>query len=422
MRAIGRWTLAALVLNSIIGSGIFGIPSDVARLVGGAGPIAYLIAAAGIGLIMGCFAEVGSQFGAAGGPYLYARVAYGRFMGLQMGWLALLVRLTSAAANANLFVVYLGQFYPAATTPLPRAALLTALLGLLLVINLRGVRGGARLSNLFMAAKLLPLALFIFAGLALAGIQIPAPRADAGLGAWLTALLALVFAYGGFEAALIPMAEVQRPRRDTPFALFVALASCALLYTAVHVVVMSALPDPASSPRPVADAARVFLGAGGAALIAIGAMISMAGYLSGQFVSAPRLPYALAQEGDFPAPFGAVHRRFRTPHIAILVYGLTVWALALYGSFIWNAILSAVARLFTYALVCGALLILRRRRPQADAYRLPAGPLVSVLGIAFSAALVATMGAQELAIVAATVLVALANWLWVRRRAARSAA
>jgi amino acid transporter len=293
--------------------------------------------------------------------------------------------------------------------------LLTALLGLLLVINLRGVRGGARLSNFFMLGKLVPIALFILAGLALVGSKLPAPRFDAGLGDWMTALLALVFAYGGFEAALIPMAEARRPRQDTPFALYVALASCALIYTAIHLVVMSALADPATSARPVADAAQVFLGRGGAALIAAGAMISMFGYLGGQFVSAPRLPYALARGGDFPARLGAVHPRFRTPYLAILVYGLAVWGLALYGSFLWNAILSAVARLFTYALVCGALPVLRRRNPAADAYRLPGGWLLSGLGILFSAALITRMGWQELAIIAFTSAIALANWLWIRR-------
>jgi amino acid transporter len=231
------------------------------------------------------------------------------------------------------------------------------------------------------------------------------------------ALLALVFAYGGFEAGLIPMSEVKQPRRDAPFALFVALASCALLYTAVHLVVMSALPAPALSSRPVADAAYVFLGPGGASFIALGAMVSMYGYLSGQFVSTPRLPFALAEGGDFPSFFGAVHRRFRTPHLSILVYGVLVWALAIHGSFIWNAILSAVARLFTYALVCGALIILRRSNRDAGAYRLPGGKIFAWVGIAFSAALVLRMGWEELAIVGLTAAVALVNWLWVRRRA-----
>jgi amino acid transporter len=107
IRALGRWTLTALVINSIVGSGIFGLPSVVAGYVGQRSPLAYLIAAAGIGVVIACFAEVASQFGAAGGPYLYVREAFGRLPGIEVGWLLWLVRLTAAAAAANLFTNYL---------------------------------------------------------------------------------------------------------------------------------------------------------------------------------------------------------------------------------------------------------------------------------------------------------------------------
>jgi amino acid transporter len=153
------------MINGIIGSGIFGLPDDVARLLGRAAPLAYLIAAFGIGIIMACFAEGASRFAEAGGPYLYARRAFGSLTGILIGWFAWLVRLTSVAANANLFVVYLGEFFPAATLPVPRAAILTLLIGLLAVVNIRGVGSGANVSNAFTAAKLLPLTVFIFAGL-----------------------------------------------------------------------------------------------------------------------------------------------------------------------------------------------------------------------------------------------------------------
>jgi amino acid transporter len=410
VRAIGRWTLAALVLNSIIGSGIFGLPRDVAGYLGTQAPWAYLVAAAGIGVIMACFAEVSSQFDSSGGPYLYARAAFGRFTGVQMGWLAWLVRLTSAAANANLFVIYLGQFWGRATSAWPRAAILTLLLGVLTAVNVRGVSAGARLSNFFTVGKLVPLGAFIAAGLALLPMRPPADAAP-GSGAWLAALLALMFAYGGFEAALMAMGEAKNPRRDAPFALFSALGACAVIYTLVHVVVMLALADPSRSERPLAAAAEQFLGAGGAALISAGALLSTYGYLSGQFVSAPRLTHAFAEQGDFPPVFSAVHEKFRTPHVSILVYAALVWSLAVYGSFLWNAILAAVARLFTYGLVCGAVIRLRRKRPHADAFRLPAGPMFAVAGMAFCALLIAQMNRQHLLILTVVMIVAGVNWL-----------
>jgi amino acid transporter len=150
VRAMGRWTLVALVINSIIGSGIFGLPSLVWRLVGSAAPWAYLLAGAGMGVIMACFAEVASRFSDAGGPYLYARAAFGRFFGIEMGWVLWLVRLSAAAAAANLFVVYLAEFWSAAHEPVARAVVLTALLGVLATINYRGVKSGARMSNIFL--------------------------------------------------------------------------------------------------------------------------------------------------------------------------------------------------------------------------------------------------------------------------------
>ncbi len=165
VRAIGRWSLVALVVNSIIGSGIFGLPSAVADIIGKYSPYAVLAAGAGTGVIMGCFAEVASRFQEAGGPYLYARVAFGRFMGIQTAWMLWLGQVAAPAANANLFVIYLGQFWPHARDPLPRAFILTALVGFLAFINIRGVRAGAQVSNLFTAAKLVPLFAVILLGL-----------------------------------------------------------------------------------------------------------------------------------------------------------------------------------------------------------------------------------------------------------------
>lgn len=420
VRAIGRWTLAALVLNGVIGSGIFGLPDDIARLVGPAAPWAYLLAALGMGVIMAVFAEVASQFREAGGPYLYARVAFGRFAGMQMGWFAWLVRLTSGAANSNLFVVYLGEFWPAAAQPLPRALVLTAIIWFLAVVNVRGVRAGAGTSNLFTAAKLIPLGIFIVAGLALSQHAVtPAPVATTADG-WFQAALALIFAFGGFEAALMPMSEAKDPRRDAPFALFTGLAAVTGIYLLIHLVTMYSVGNLAASERPLADAARTFLGPWGAGFIALGAMVSTSGWLAGSFVNAPRLTYAFAEQGDFPRPFAAVHERFRTPYVSILVYAVLVWALAIYGSFIWNAILSAVGRMFTYGFVCAALLQLRRRAPHADAFRLPLGWLFALVGFVFCVVMVAQMNAQHAKIISVVSIVAVINWLFVRKQAPAS--
>ena len=421
IRAIGRWSLLGLVINGIIGSGLFGLPDDIARHVSAAAPLAYLLAAAGIGVVMGCFGEVASRFTQAGGPYLYARTAFGQFAGVQMGWFAWLVRISSAAANANLFVVYLGQFWPAATDPWPRATVLLLFFGLLAAINIRGVKSGARVSDVFAVAKLVPIVLFVGVGVFAVGPNIAIGGSAAPAGAWLQAVLALVFAFGGFEAALIPMSEARDPRRDAPRALLLGLAIVTVVYISVHLVFMGAITDPAAldrpevRDRPVAEAARVFLGDGGAALIAVGVLLSTYGNVAMQFVGAPRLVFALAEQRDFPAWFASVHPRYRTPHVSILTHAVLAALFAIYGSFIWNAILSAVARLATYGVVCAAVPVLRRRDPEGASFRLPGGWLLPVIGLGFCVVLAAQMEGAHARIGGVVALIAALNWLGVRR-------
>jgi len=422
LRAIGRWSLVALVVNSIVGSGVFGLPSTVAALIGNYSPYAVLAAGAGMSVIMGCFAEVASRFHQAGGPYLYARVAFGRLMGIQTAWMLWLGQVSAPAANANLFVVYLGEFFPHARDPLPRAVILTVLVGFLMFINIRGVRAGAQVSNLFTAAKLVPLFAVIVLGLLVLQHHhwniLSAPVTSPGTSRWLKAMLLLVFAYGGFETALAPMSEAKDPRRDAPFALFAALLVCTLVYALIQWAVVGVLPDAAHSQRPLADVARIAVGPVGAALVAVGALISFYGYLSAKILAMPRVPFALAEQGDFPNAFAAVHRRFHTPYVSILAFAAMVWGFALIGEFKWNVTLSAVARLLYYGVGCAALPILRHKQPQGARamFRLPAGNFLAVLGVILCVILVTRVDFGQSLILVATIALAFANWAVVARR------
>jgi amino acid transporter len=421
IRAIGRWSLAALVVNSILGSGVFGLPSTVAGLLGNYSPYAVLAAGAGMGVIMGCFAEVASLFQQAGGPYLYARVAFGRLMGIQTAWLLWLGQIAAPAANGNLFVIYLGEFWPHAKNPLPRALILTVLVGLLTFINICGVRAAAEVSNLFTAAKLVPLLGVIVLGLfvlrnhhwAIANAAVASPGATQ----WMKAVLLLVFAFGGFETALAPMSEAKNPRRDAPFALFVALLLCTVIYALIQWVVVGVLPNAMGSQRPLADVARVAIGPIGAALVAVGALISFYGYLSAKILAMPRVTFALAEQGDFPKAFAAIHRRFHTPYVSVLVFGALVWGFALMGEFKWNVTLSAVARLLYYGVGCAALPILRRKQPEGALFRLPAGNFFALVGVLLCAALVTRVDFGQSLILIATIALALLNWALVARSA-----
>lgn len=420
VRAIGRWDLTALVVNSVIGSGIFGLPVLLIAHVGRWSPLACLLAAAGVAVITLCFAELASRFDTAGGPYLYAREAFGRFAGLQIGWVSWLVRIASAGANANLFVIYLAEFWPAARDFLPRLAVLTLIFGLLAVVNYRGVRQGAKVSDFFTVAKTLPLLFFGTVGIFFLRWENFGAGAGAGTGDWTQALLLLVFAYGGFESALIPAGEVHDPRRDYPFALLVAFGLVATVYMLIQTVVVGTLPPGTETDRPLAASASLFLGGGGAALIAVAAMVSTTGLLSSSMLNTPRLTYALAEQSDFPAVFAAVHPRLHTPHVSILISAVLSWGLAVYGSFEWNASLSAVARLLIYGSACAAFLAFRARRREAPAFRVPAGAVLALLGIGFCVWLLLRMSREEFAILGATALLAAATWLWGRRRGRRA--
>jgi APA family basic amino acid/polyamine antiporter len=180
-------------------------------------------------------------------------------------------------------------------------------------------------------------------------------------------------------------------------------------------VVVGVLGPGATTDRPLAEVARVTMGSRGAELVAIGALVSVYGYLSAKLLAMPRVTFALAKNGDLPRIFASVNSNFQTPVFSILFFAIAVWGLAMVGSFAWNATLSVVARLFYYAVVCASLIVLRRKQPQAARFRLPAGPLFALLGIGICVALATQVDLTKSAILAATLGAAILNWVWARQ-------
>jgi amino acid transporter len=418
VRVIGRWDLLAALVNGIIGSAIFGLPSDLAALTGARSPLAYLFAGLGMLTIVLCFAEVGSRFDAAGGPYLYAREAFGGAVGFQAGWLTIWIRVTALAANLNVFVNYLAQVLPAAGAGWGRGAVMLGVIGLIALLNVRGVRQATFAVDAFTVAKVLPLLMLIVIGLP----QIRSEVLETQLVVrpqWREAILLLVFAYGGFETPLIPAGEVRRPRQDTAFALLLALGLVAGVYMLVQLVVIGVVPEVARSEAPVAAAFQALLGTPGLAVASLAAMLSVYGWTVGSVLQSPRLLFAMAERSELPAFLGRVHPRFRTPDVAILVYCALALALALYGSFQWNALLSAIVRLVAYALTCVALLVFRHRPAPLPGFRLPGAELVAPLGTLFCVWLLSTRNLAQAGVLLALVAVgALLRWSSGGRRAA----
>ena len=417
VRSIGRWTMTALVINTIIGSGVFGLPAELTRLLGRASPFAIIVGALGVAIIMACMAEVASQFSEPGGPYHYVRTTFGPFFGIQIGWFHLLSIIGAVAAVAHLFMDYLVTFVPLST--LERDLLLAILFAIPAVTNHFGVRAGANLSNVMTVAKLSPLALLILFGVGRFVHQPqmihPSELLSPGLSNWVRAFIFLIFLYGGWEDTLIVAGEVKEPRRTIPFGLLLGLLVCTGFYILLQFITLAAIGTNVTE-RPLAAVASVLIGRSGAAVVAIAAMVSTYGWVSASLLNAPRLVYSFAAQGDFPGVFARLDPRYQTPTAGIILFALTGWLLAVNGTFLWIVALSAASMIIYYAATCACLGRLRKLHPRADAFRVPFGRTLSMVAIGIALLLMTGLHASEAFLMCVTALIATANWLLVRRR------
>ena len=416
VRGIRRWDLVALCINGIIGAGIFGLPSRVYALIGTYSLIAFVVCALVVALIILCFAEVSSRFEETGGPYLYAREAYQPAVAFEIGWLIWLARVTAFAANCNLLINYLSFFWLSAATPLWRASIIVFVVAVLAIINVLGIRQAAIVSNAFTIGKLVPIIIFIAAGLFFLNPQAyefgPSPTSAA----FSQSVLLLVYAFTGFEMATIPAGEVRDPQRNLPRALLIALLVVASLYIMIQVVCVGTLPGLAQSQKPLADAGSQFLGAAGGAIISAGAVISITGNLNILLLSASRLPFAMAEQKQLPEFVGSIHRRFFTPYISILITAALMLFLTLNTSFVAALTISTIARLVTYGATCLALPLFRARQDTPSAaFRLPGGTVVAILCLLLIVWLLLHSTLQEAKAAALAAAVGLAIYLayWV---------
>lgn len=380
VRSIRPWDLVAVVINAVIGAGIFGLPSKVFALAGNYSLISFILCAVCVSLIVLTFAEVGSRFSTTGGPYLFARETYGPLTGFTVGWLVWLARITSFSANINLLPEYLGFFFPKVATGLPRAALLTAIVLLLTVLNVRGVRKVADASNVFAVGKLLAFLIFIAVGLFFITPARFVLAAPPSYHSFSQTVLLLVYAFTGFEMALIPAGEIRNPEKVLPWALLVGMSVIVTVYISIQIVCIGTLPELAASQRPLADAAARFLGNGGAMMITAGIVLSLSGNLNVLILSASRVMFAMAEHDQLPAWLASVHPRFRTPAATVIVSSAVIMALTLSGTFIYLVAISTISRLVTYMITCSALPVLRRRPTAPPAiYRAPGGNVAAIL-------------------------------------------
>jgi basic amino acid/polyamine antiporter, APA family len=399
-RELGRWDLTAIGVNQVIGSAIFLLPANVAKEVGAWGPVAFLFVGLASLLIALCFAEVGSRFDRTGGPYLPARVAYGRFIGFEVGWMMWFTRVASQASVSNGLALALAFYWPTLASGMPRMLLLTVVTLALTFINLRGIRQSSWVVNALTIGKLLPLFLFIVVGIWFIDPTRLTTLPEVTMAQAGSAALLLVFAYGGYEVTGVPAGEASNPQRDVPFAFVMTILTVAVVMTLTSVVATGLLVDVAATQTPLADGAALVLGAVGALVISVGSVVSMTGNNMGQVLTGSRTIFALAENGDLPRWFARVHPTHQTPSNAILFTSAVALTLALTGSFVTLAAVSAVARLVMYLAVCTATLVLRRRTPDAQMgpaqFTAPFGPVVPVLASVVALSILAGASTQQL--------------------------
>jgi amino acid transporter len=381
-RDISKLGYSALAINSVIGAGIFGLPAVAAARTGHFSPWMFVICAVLTLTIVASFARAASLTRETGGVLMYASHAFGPFAGFQTGWLAYLSRVAAMGANTNLLVTYMAWFWAPLDSDPWRSLALTAIIGSLTWLNVVGVRNGMVAMYVVTVLKLLPLSLLVLFGLGkidpgqLFGADIPA------LGSMGETILILLYAYVGFEGAVVTAGEGRNPRRDLPSALIRTTLIIAIIYVLVQAVSVAVLPDLASSTTALADVAAVLFGPLGATVLTLGALFSIGGNLMSSVLSAPRMTWALARDGSLPPWFAQLHPRYATPHRSIVFYGAISLALAISGSFIWLAAMSTVVRLITY-MVCIAALprLAHLSEPGHSGLRLPGGMLIPVIGL-----------------------------------------
>jgi amino acid transporter len=424
VRELGTRQLAASIFNYTVGSGIFALPALAVAQLGSGAPFAYLACMVVIGLVVLCFAEAGSRVSVTGGPYAYVEVALGPFVGFVAGVLLFVVGLAAGAAVTTIFVGSVLKLLPSAPAGLA-PVLIVLVITTMVAINVRGVRSGARMIEVVTIVKLIPLLGFVVVGLFFiepSNLKIEeVPPISSILG---TAGI-VIFAFAGVESALTPSGEVRTPSRTVPRAAFLAIGAATLLYLAIQWVALGikglSLAD--EKIAPLAEAASVFGGPTARTVMIVGATISTFGYLSSNVLSIPRCLFAFGRDGFIPRVFSAVHAVHRTPHVAIMVYGVGIVLFSLSGTFEQLAVLSNLAALVLYFLCAIAVWVLRKRdvRTDGEPFVLRGGPLIPLATcVAIAWLFYETAGQRELVALGIVVLVALILYGIRRLRSAQA--
>ena len=397
-REIKYFGAAFLVLNAMIGSGIFALPGKVAVNAGLMSPWLFLVVGLVFLAVVLTFAELASYYDNSGGPVLYATHAFGPLAGFSTGWVLFISRMTAFAANAGIMATYLGSLWEFFDAGIGRTLVISVVIIGLTYANVIGVKDGVRTMGVFTVLKVVPLLLLVLLGLQHVSSATLIPGGSLFFEDVGGTSLLLIYAYVGFETLAVTAGETSRPRHTLPRALVTTVIGTGVLYFFIVLVFVSVVPAADYDEATLVDVGRALAGPIGAVVITLTTVFSIGGNCAGTMISAPRLIFALGENRQLPQWFAHVNEKYGTPDHSILVMGGLALAFALTSNFVELAIASSLSRLLAYILSIASLPIIRRQaddETRAQAYHIKGGYTVPLIGLAICIWLTAQASARD---------------------------
>jgi APA family basic amino acid/polyamine antiporter len=423
-RDIKSFGAAFLVLNSVIGAGIFALPGKVAVNAGFFSPWLFLAVGVLFLSVVLTFAELASYYDKTGGPVLYAGDAFGPLVGFSTGWLIFLARMTAFAANANVMAMYLASLSDVFASDSARFAVIFIVTAGLTWANVLGVKDGVRTMGVLTVFKIVPLVLLVLLGLQHVTGETLIPGGNFHVADLGSTTLLLIYAFVGFETIGVTAGETSKPKRTLPLVLVCTVIGTGVLYFLIVLVFIAVIPGESYADATLVDVGRALAGPAGAVIITLTAVFSIGGNLAGSMLAAPRLIYSLAENRLLPQWFAHISEKYSTPDRSILVMGAMALVLGLSSNFVDLAIGSSVVRLLGYIVCIAALPVIRNNAtPEAreQSWRLPGGYAIPVVALGVCVWLVAQSKGEDWMKVSILLAIGMAlylveKWYYARRQ------